>query len=58
MIEKDSRYWILHKEIYWSELLQLDKKIQAQIMDNPLSYEAKLLEKRVGILIEERSVMN
>ena len=58
MIEKDSRYWILHKEIYWSELLQLVKKIQAQIMDNPLSYEAKLLEKRVGILIEERSVMN
>ena len=58
MIEKDSRYWILHKEIYWSELLQLDKTILAQIMDNPLSYEAKLLEKRVGILIEERSVMN
>ena len=54
MIEKDSRYWALHKEIYWGELLDLDQGIQNGIIKYPHSKEAKLLEKRVERLIEER----
>ena len=54
MIEKDSRYWTLHKEIYWDELLKLDGKIQARIMDNPECHEAEILEKRVDRFIEEK----
>ena len=58
MIEKDSRYWALHKEIYWGELLDLDQDIQNDIINHPHSKEAKLLERKVDILIEERLVLN
>ena len=58
MIEKDSRYWALHKEVYWNELLGLDQEIQNDIITFPHSKEAKLLEKRVDRLIEERLVLN
>ena len=58
MIEKDSRYWTLHKEIYWKELLELDKKIQTKIMSNPDCTEAEMLEKKVNRIIEDRLVMN
>ena len=58
MIEKDSRYWAMHKDIYWSELLELDQEIQNDIIKYPHSKEAKLLEQRVDILIEEKLVLN
>jgi hypothetical protein len=58
MIEKDSRYWAMHKEIYWDELLDLDNVVQAHIVEHPHSKEAKLLEKKVDRLIEERLVLN
>ena len=58
MIEKDSRYWTMHKEIYWGELLGLDQDIQNNIINYPHSREAKLLEERVDILIEEKLVLN
>jgi hypothetical protein len=54
MIEKDSRYWAMHKEIYWRELLDLDQDIQNDIIKYPHSREAKLLEIRVERLIETK----
>ena len=54
MIEKDSRYWAMHKEIYWRELLDLDQDIQNDIIKYPHSREAKLLEIRVERLIEAK----
>ena len=54
MIEKDSCYWVMHKEIYWCELLDLDQEIQDYIIQHPHSKEARLLEKRVEILIKEK----
>jgi len=54
MIEKDSCYWALHKKIYWRELLGLHQEIQDYIIQHPHSKEARLLEKRVEILIEEK----
>ena len=57
-IEKDARYWALHKEIYWDELLQLDQVVQNQITNYPHSKEAKLLEAKVDRLIQEKLVLN
>ena len=54
MTEKDSRYWSMHKEIYWIELLELDQQIQNDIIEYPHSREAKLLEKKVDRILEER----
>ena len=54
MIEKDSRYWALHKEIYWCEILDLYQDIQNDIIKYPHSKEAKLLETRVTRLIETK----
>tara|TARA_B110001454_G_C12441068_1_gene317846 strand:+ start:416 stop:592 length:177 start_codon:yes stop_codon:yes gene_type:complete len=58
MIEKDSRYWMMHKEIYWNELLELDQEVQNNIINYPHSKEARLLESKVDRLIEERLVLN
>jgi hypothetical protein len=58
MTEKDSRYWFMHKEIYWNTLLDLDKEVQNNIINYPHSKEAKLLENKVDRLIEERLVLN
>ena len=58
MIEKDSRYWMMHKEIYWNELLDLDQEVQNNIINYPHSKEARLLEGKVDRLIEERLVLN
>ena len=58
MIEKDSRYWMMHKEIYWNELLGLDQEVQNNIINYPHSKEARLLESKVDRLIEERLVLN
>ena len=58
MIEKDSRYWMMHKEIYWNELLGLDQEVQNNIINYPHSKEARLLERKVDRLIEERLVLN
>tara|TARA_Y100000310_G_scaffold180921_1_gene180824 strand:+ start:1632 stop:1808 length:177 start_codon:yes stop_codon:yes gene_type:complete len=58
MIEKDSRYWALHKETYWDELLDLDQDVQDNIIKHPHGKEAKLLEKRVERIMEERLVLN
>ena len=54
MTEKDSRYWSMHKEIYWIELLELDQQIQNDVIKYPHSREAKLLEMRVERLIETK----
>ena len=54
MIEKDSRYWALHKKTYWDELLDLDQDVQDNIIKHPHSKEAKLLEKKVERIMEER----
>ena len=49
---------MMHKEIYWNELLELDQEVQNNIINYPHSKEARLLESKVDRLIEERLVLN
>ena len=49
---------MMHKEIYWNELLGLDQEVQNNINNYPHSKEARLLENKVDRLIEERLVLN
>lgn len=53
MIEKDTRYWELHKEIWIKSFDELDKMVQSQVVSNPHCNEAQLLEKRVDSAIQD-----
>ena len=54
MIEKDTQYWELHKEIYWKRLIELDEQVQRYITSRPNSVEGKMLEHRVNAEVQER----
>jgi|APSaa5957512493_1039668.scaffolds.fasta_scaffold61484_2 hypothetical protein len=51
-IKKDSKYWVIHKEIYTRELDKLDSEIAATIQTKPYSKEASMLNDKVDTEIE------
>jgi hypothetical protein len=53
-IDKDNRYWKIHKEIYNKLFGDIDSDIADKIYKNPNCAEGRLLDKRVGAEIKER----
>ena len=53
-MDKDNRYWKIHKEIYNKLFGDIDLDIANKIYKNPNCAEGQLLNKRVDIEIKER----
>ena len=47
MIDKDNRYWNIHKEVFNKFFNELDKDIADRIYRNPNCIEAHLLNRKV-----------
>jgi len=58
-MNKDTRYWDIHKEVYMDELDKLDSDIRDAVLTKPLSQEAKLfsdsIEKAIKVRLKENS---
>ena len=52
-MDKDNRYWNMHKQVYNDFLNELDNEIIEKIYKNPNCAEAHLLNKRVDKQIQE-----
>ena len=46
-MDKDNKYWSIHKSIYMDMLNELDNEVVSRIYKNPNCAEARLLSKRV-----------
>jgi len=46
-------YWILHKKLWQKEYDNLDRETAAEVMSDPQSQSALILEKKVNIGIKE-----
>ena len=46
-------YWVLHKKLWQKEYDDLDRETAAEVMSNPQSHPAILLEKKVNSRIKE-----
>lgn len=53
MIDKNNYYWSLHKKFLKSELDAMDNEFSYKIAQNPHSNEARNLNKRVELMVEQ-----
>jgi len=53
-MNKDNRYWDIHKEVYTDELDELDPEIRNTVLTKPLSREAKLFNDKIDKVIETK----
>ena len=50
-MEKDTKYWKTHKQVYNDMLTELDSEVIRRVFENPNGAESQLLNKKV----EERT---
>lgn len=53
-MEKNNKYWNIHKIVYMEELDKLDSSIANEIQSKPYSKEAHLFNEKVENKIEEK----
>ena len=53
-MDKDNRYWNMHKQVYNDFLNELDNEIIEKIYKNPNCAEAHLINNKVDKEVEER----
>ena len=53
-MNKDSKYWSIHKEVYMDEFDKLDNEIASIVQAKPYSPEARLFNEKVEKAVEEK----
>ena len=53
-MNKDSKYWSIHKEVYMDEFDKLDNEIASIVQTKPYSPEARLFNEKVEKAVEEK----
>ena len=53
-MNKDSKYWSIHKEVYMDEFDKLDSDIASIVQTKPYSHEARLFNEKVEKAIKDK----